>query len=36
MPPYFFQKIRKAKGEAFKVTSIEDVKFILDILEVSA
>lgn len=27
------QKIRAAKGEAFKVTSVEDVKAILDSLE---
>ena len=30
------QKIRAARGEAFKVTSVEDVKFILDTLEVPA
>ena len=30
------QKIRAAKGEAFKVTSVEDVKTILDTLEVPA
>ncbi len=28
------RKIKAAKGEAFKVTSVEDVKFILDTLEV--
>lgn len=30
------RKIRAAKGEAFKVTSVEDVKTILDTLEVPA
>lgn len=29
-------KIKAAKGEAFKVTSFEDVKIILDSLEVTA
>lgn len=30
------RKIRAAKGEAYKVTSVEDVKNILDTLEVNA
>lgn len=30
------RKIRAAKGEAFKVTSVEDVRLILDTLEVPA
>ncbi|MDD3537375.1 MAG: VRR-NUC domain-containing protein [Eubacteriales bacterium] len=30
------RKIRAAKGEAFKVTSVEDAKSILDTLEVPA
>ncbi|WP_040197198.1 VRR-NUC domain-containing protein [Candidatus Soleaferrea massiliensis] len=30
------RKIKAAKGEAFKVTSVEDVKTILDTLEVPA